>query len=88
MAKFIKMKKEGYKIYVQPIQQDNLDSVYLKFKEMSLHAIQITPGSKDLDLTKALFDPTCHYDRNFSSKQVKNGGMYNYLQQYLLIYVL
>ena len=74
-AKFIKMHREGYKVIVQPLQVDDLDLIFKRIEKVGLCAIQLTLGSRKIELHEALFDSGIDLDRFFSSGHVKNGGM-------------
>lgn len=86
LAKFIKMQKEGYKVFVQPLTVDSLDLIYGRIKDIGICAMQLALGSRKFELHKALFNSSIDLDRFFSSGHVKNGGMKIVCLLDLLIY--
>ena len=86
LAKFIKMQREGYKVFVQPLQVNSLDLIFKRIEKIDLCAVQLALGSRNIELHKAFFDSSLDLDRSFSSGHVKNGGMNLFAYLIFVIY--
>ena len=56
-----------------PLKPDDCDSIFKRLDKVNLTLLSLVPGSSSLNLEQALL--TSQYEKNFSSPNIKNGGM-------------
>ena len=73
IAHYLIKQQKGYKVMIFPLKRDDCDKIFKRLDEVNLTLLSLVPGSSSLDLEKALL--TSPYEKNFSSPNIKNGGM-------------